>query len=317
MQEMRAGGQTIRLQNPVADHFPGFIFGNATHCDAVVPMGDAAGKHVVICGAGPTLADHAAAWCPGADEVWGCNSALNYLTANGHRVTHGITVDQTPQMVEEWQAAPDVDYLLASTVHPHLTEYLLAQGRRLRFFHNYVGIKEKPVIHEGRAIDFENWLYCTLYPPTVVAGAGLNTVTRAIDVALFRGFARITVLGADCALRATAPLPDGVAQFSPEHLEWLKTSVVMHADGGHALRSGATATTIEGEIDGRHWLTKPDMMISATFLTQMAWAYPERITLIGDTLPVALLGKDQAFLDRLPHLSDSSGRPVRYTKTDL
>jgi hypothetical protein len=91
----------------------------------------------------------------------------------------------------------------------------------------------------------------------------------------------------------------------------------MHADGGHALTSGATSTTMGGEIDGRYWETKPDMLITAVWMAQMKQALPDRIDLIGDTLPNALVDKDQAFLDRLPALTGSDGKPVRYSPTIL
>ena len=157
-------------------------------------------------------------------------------------------------------------------------------------------------------------LYSGLYAQTCRVGAGLNATTRGIELARWMGATQITVLGADCALKVMSPLPDGVARFSPEHLAWLRESVVMHADGGHALRSEATATTVEGDIDGRHWLTKPDMMISAVFLAQMVRAWEGRIVLVGDTLPNALAGKTDAELDRFPSLSGMDGKPIRYTR---
>ena len=62
---------------------------------------------------------------------------------------------------------------------------------------------------------------------------------------------------------APAPKPEE----GPEaHNRWLRESVVMHADGGHALTSGATAITLTGVIDGREWLTKPDMITELWYL---------------------------------------------------
>lgn len=349
------GGPSIQLQSPSADFFESFIIGNAEHCaelameylppfevhaleaqrlplyqklaeytrlqmqycptQMVVGQGSREGKSLVICGAGPSLADHAEEYCRGADEVWGCNSALTYLTTRGLPVTHGFAVDQTPEMLTEWASAPDVEYLIASTVHVHLTEYLRMKGRRIRFFHNYVGIKKPPVEwpdEKGvlKRSEYEDWLYALLFPGTVRAGSGLNAVTRAIDVALVMGFETITVLGADCALRVTKPMPEGCLVGSPEHVAWLKESVQMHADGGHALASNATMMTLDGEIDGRKWTSKPDMLISAVFLVQLARKFPQ-ITLVGDTLPNALALKDDAFLDRLPALVDTKGKRIK------
>ncbi len=271
------------------------------------------GQSVVICGAGPSLADHAAL-CNDADQVWGCNSALPWLIEHGYKATHGFTVDQTPAMVNEWETAPDVEYLVPSTVHPHLTEYLTAKGRRTTWFHNYCGIKGPPQtwpMPDGQlyTAEYEDWLYFLLYPSTFRAGSGLNTVTRAIDVATFMGFSKITVLGADCALRVTAPKPDA-PMGSPAYTRWLTEHTVMHANGDHALAHGATAVTMEGEIDGRVWVSKPDLLISAVWLEKMRRNMPDRLFFVGDTLPVALREKSNTFLMRMPNLVDSNGDAI-------
>lgn len=272
----------------------------------------AKGQHLVLCGAGPSANQHAAEWCPQADQIWGCNSALTWLHDNGYKPTHGFTVDQTPEMLNEWRSTPDVEYLLASTVHPHLSELLHARKRQIRYFHNYVGIEHRPVEMDGEIIPYEAWLYQILYPSTLQCGSGLNSVNRALDLAIFMGFARITILGADCALRVDAPAPKPEEGIEA-HNRWLRESVVMHADGGHALTSGATAITLTGVIDGREWLTKPDMIISAVHLEKARQAHnrrtPGRVVLIGDTLPNALKDKPDDYLSRLPALIDGDGKP--------
>jgi hypothetical protein len=279
----------------------------------VVEQDSAQGKTLVLCGAGPSLKDDAADWCKKGDQVWGCNSALTWLAKNGYPVTHGFTVDQTPQMLEEWAKGPDVEYLIATTVHPHLTEYLLAEKRRVTWFHNYVGINKPPVQIGERTMEYEDWLYTLLFPGTVRAGCGLNSVTRAIDVAMFMGFEKIYVLGADCALKVKRPAPADAVVGSEAHKAWLEQETVMHADGGNALASGATACTLSGDIDGRHWVTKPDMMVSAVFLVRMKRRYGRRLTLVGDTLPNALKNKPDSFLDRLPSLVDHNGNVIKIT----
>lgn len=358
--------QKITLLNPVSDHFESFIVGNATICQRIPPhpgpmcparpggqladpdcsrmaqQDSAAGQRLILCGAGPSLADAAAEWCPQGDQVWGCNSAATWLYGQGHKVTHGFTVDQTPHMVAEWSDPPPLEYLLATSCHPHLAELLSAKGRRFTWFHNYVGVKGKPVEYgvcttcgavvnqpaalplpdaggeptcphthiERRRESYEDWLYMALYPPTVRAGSGLNSVNRAIDVALFLGFREIVVLGADCALRVSKPCPPDAPPGSPAHRRWLQECTVMHADGGHAMASGASMMTMDGVIDGRTWTSKPDMLVSAVWLVKQARAYPGRIRLVGDTLPVALQDKPNDFLLRLPTMVDSTGRPM-------
>ena len=279
----------------------------------IVRQNSAKGQHLILCGAGPTLRQHAAEWCPRGDQVWGCNSAVTWLASMGHKVTQAFTVDQTPQQIEEWGSAPDVEYLLATTVHAHMTEFLLGRGRtRIKFFHNFVGIKKAPVSWDGKTIGYEDWLYQLLFPPCVRAGSGLNSVTRAIDVARYMGFARITILGADCAIQTRKALKPGAKMGSPAHARWLRESTVMHADGSNAVRSGATAVTLEAIIDGRKWVTKPDLAISASWLVQMCRRFPE-IELVGDTLPNAIYAKPMEFLDQLPHLTDSANNIIRFT----
>jgi hypothetical protein len=343
--------QEIKLLSPQTNNYGAWIVGNAQHCDKVVEQDSAKGQHLVLCGAGPSLAEHADEWCPKADQVWGCNSAMTFLYERGHTVTHGFAIDQNPEMVQEWASAPPVEYLVASTVHPHLVEYLLAKGRSLTFFHNFVGIQQRPVAYaychscdgtadykteicpacnvamERQACSYEDWVYQSLYPGTIRAGSGLNAVTRAIDVARFMGFAKITVLGADCAIRTKSEPPEGLQVGTKEHMDWLRSETVMHADGGSALASNATPVTLDGVIDagtpdetvrpghGRRWLTKPDLMISAVWLQKMARQLPE-LELVGDTLPVALLGKDDAYLSRLPKMVDSSGQDIQFTVED-
>lgn len=276
----------------------------------MVEEGSAAGQHIVLCGAGPSLAEHIAEWAPQADQLWGCNSAMPWLLAQGYRATHGFTIDQTPMMLAEWASVPEVEYLVASTVHPHLVELLHSRGRTVRFFHNYVGMPGEPVeAADGTLLCFEDWLYSGIFPSCVRAGVGLNAVPRAIDVARYMGAARITVLGADCALRLTAPKPDA-EMGSPERQRWLREHTVMHADGGSALASGATPITFGGLIDGRHWETKPDLVITAQALREMADLDPERIRLIGDTLPNALTGQSAEFLARLPKLTNARGEVI-------
>jgi uncharacterized Rossmann fold enzyme len=303
-------------------HRPAFAFAeNATFHDFVLPYAQrfvvqpnsATGQHVVICGAGPTLREHASEWCPKGDQVWGVNSALPWLVKQGHHPTHGLTVDQTPQMCAEWASAPDVEYLIASTVHPHLTNLLASRERTMTFFHNFVGIRKPPVawvnaVGVTETMAYEEWLYALLYPSTVQAGSGLNSVTRAVDVAQFMGFERITVLGADCCIKFRGKPRHDLQVGSEQHRQWLRTKTVMHADGGHAMASDATPVTIGGEIDGRYWLTKPDMAISAQWLMKMARYSNGQVQLIGDTLPNALALKDDAFLERLPNFVDSEGR---------
>ncbi len=325
---------TITLRNPVSQNFAPYIFGNATQCDRVVTENSHTGQTVVICGAGPSLADTAAKFCPRGDEVWGCNSAAVWLYEQGHKVTHGFTVDQTAHMTAEWADAPPLKYYLATSCDPRLCEYLTKREREVTFFHNYVGVTGGPVSYgvctacndmsdadlpccpkcgstdvDRQTVSYEDWLYACLYPATIKTGSGLNATTRAIDLALFMGFKKIYVLGADCALKVLKPRPANAPQGSPEYMRWLTEDVVMHADGGHALASDASSLTLEGYIDDRYWLSKPDMMVTSQWLRSMKLTLGSRISIVGDTLVRAILNKSDEYVARLPNMIGLDGKP--------
>jgi uncharacterized Rossmann fold enzyme len=260
----------VLLENPSRQHFAENIVRNARGVKVVRPK-VARGKHLVICGAGPSLEENYPIAHAG-DEVWACNGALNWLVEHDHRVTHGFTVEQKQGLAELWWEAPAVGYLLASSVHPDLVAQLERWGRPIKFFHNLLDLPEQDA------------LYRRYWPSTVVAGAGLNAVTRAIDVATYMGFRQITIVGADCAMR------DGA----------------IHVGGGTPEQDECSPVTMEAEIDGRRWVAQPDLWISANWLVRMARASRGRIRLVGDTLPNALKDKPVEYLDRLPHTYDKA-----------
>jgi len=114
---------------------------------------------------------------------------------------------------------------------------------------------------------YELWLYSAFYEVTAMVGSGLNSVTRAIDLAGFMGFDKIYVVGADSAIRIKRPRPD-VPFGSPEHMRWLRDDTIMHADGGSALASEATPVKLVGEIDGG---LCPLVVPIADKLTDLCW----------------------------------------------
>jgi hypothetical protein len=254
------------------------------------------------------LARMAKEYCTPDRDVWGCNSAAVWLHQNGYHVTHGFSVDQTTEMLVEWKSAPPIEYLLATTVHTHLTEYLISKGRKVRFFHNYVGLQGEPVTIDGETMGYEDWMYCVMYPSSIRTGSGLNSVNRAIDLSLFCQYDKVYVLGMDCAIEITAP-PPPVPQGHPEYLKWLEKETVMHANGDSSVHNGASSLTMYGEIDGIPFLTKPDMIVSAVWGVKVEQLY-DRISIVGSPLIDALRTKDDDFLKRLPTLQNHHGETL-------
>jgi hypothetical protein len=283
--------QTIILQTVPGDQIPPHIILNARcrNCDRLhtyaelpeeayyacqceepdqVPvfgtLNEFDGDTVAICGAGPSLND-AYRVIRKATHVWGCNRAANFLESRKWKLTHAVGIDAGTAMYEDCWATPpkvSIEYILASNVHPRLVDELLTAGQRVRFFHSIRG-----------GIDEEVQWYTNFFPPCPIVGQGLNVVNRAVELAMFLGYKRVYVCGADNALG---------------------DSDTMYADGSS--RDGQVI--LNGEVHGRKWRTTPDMLMSATNLARMKWAYGGRLELVGNTLPRALSLTDDKFLDK-------------------
>jgi hypothetical protein len=189
-------------------------------------------------------------------DVWACNWSLQYLLGRGDYVTHGVAVDGTLGMLKDWPHPYPVSYLLASSVHPDLVRSLA--GRPVTFFHSYRGFPGETELYQ----------YC--WPSTVRVGLGLTVVPRAVALAIWMGYRRITVLGADCALGPNdAVRPNG--------------QTPKEAYGGDPLIFRGA------RFGGRPWNSLVDLIESATSLRRAADMWP-KVRLIGDTLPNALKG---------------------------
>jgi len=256
----------IQLANPVQEHLRAYITTNrATEPLEVVQPNVFTGKSLALCGAGPSLRDET---IRGADEIWACNSALPYLVASGAKVTGGVGIDQTPGLLREWGDPPDVPYYVASSCDPYLIQHLQAKGRRVIFFHNHVGCDSD----EGAEFD----LYNETWPYMAMVGEGFSVVSRTIGLAQWMGFERVDVYGADCC-------------FGPDDLA--------HANGDSAETAYHRPMLMEATMGDRHWRTRPDMLMDAVHLVRRARRASGVIRLMGDTLPVWLLGKPETFLD--------------------
>jgi hypothetical protein len=322
---MTAPTATIKLEMPNQSGLLEHLKANARWATPknVIQKNAGDGKRVVICGAGPSIADnHAAIRTTPAHQVWGANSGLTYLVDHGLPVTHGITVDASPEMytdVNEWQRTfPGIIYLVSSGVDPLLIPHLRKANRPYRIFHSYLGVQNpegwiKPASWTPPAPGMdglEMYLYQTIYPPTVQVGYGLNTVPRAICLALWMGFKTITVFGADCACAPGAgSMP---ALNGADYTAWLET-LKLYPDGrsdpvqGTPAKYGPNAVMSQGQIGGRWWHTRPDMLISAQHLVHLALMYPGRVVLMGDTLPNALLAmpseERDTYMKTMPNLN--------------
>lgn len=272
----------VRLVAPDDADVPKTIRANAKTAKragygVVGERGSAKGQRVIIAGSGPTLTDeepwhhllHAA-----ADQIWACNWSLPFLLGRGLPVTHGFAHDGTVGMLEDWPTRYDVHYLVASCLHPTVLASL--KGSPVTFFHSYRGFKG------------ELQLYRKAWPPSVQIGNGLNAVNRAVGLALWMGYDRITVVGADCALGA-----QDAVRCNGQTVE-------------QAYHSRQPIVT--GIVQGRIWRTVPDLLFSATDLRGLENEF-SAVQLVGHTLPNALEEYTDSALDDLAHF-DAAGQLV-------
>jgi hypothetical protein len=313
---MTAVGCDLRMPNMA--HFERFIRTNAKRTKGkMLRAGSRAGQKVVICGAGPSLRDALPALREllgkpnSPTELWACNSALPYLRGEGVAVTHALTIDQGEEMLrpEEFgQIVPRVTYLLSTATHPNLSAFLRRANARIRWFHSFCGVPNP----DGWAGEYpyETTLYQTLFEPSVQVGHGLNSVPRAVCLAMGLGFADIAVYGADCAcVPDSAPMPDPNTG-EDVYDAWL-AGLVFYADGRTASVFGRTPMA-EAVIDGRRWHTRPDMVVSAVHLLELVQASNGRVRLLGDTLPNTIASQGPGFLEQMPWLDNDIGRVVNF-----
>ena len=189
-------GEPIKFITTPGQDIPGHLCGNARcrndDCGIVLPCkceppnripmvqhNRYKGLTLVIAGAGPSLSK-AYREIKKADHVWGCNSAVNWLIDQNWKCTHGIAIDASPRMFGEvWIEPADIDYLLATTVNPLLTDHILKHDHKIEFFHSH------------RHSNDEEILCSMLFPAAPICVNGLNVANRAVELALWLGYKKI------------------------------------------------------------------------------------------------------------------------------
>lgn len=270
----------MELSSPVQAKLPAFVRANRVlfagdPLSEMVGPDEYIGKTIAVCGAGPSLNDER---IRGVTHVFACNSALQHLLRSGVKVHAAVGIDQSPGLLREWSDVPtDIPFYVASSCDPHLIQHLITKGCRLRWFHNMVGI------------DGELDYYKREWPtPMFAVGMGMTVVSRFVWVAQWMGFERIDIYGADCA-------------FGPND--------VAHANGESAAKAYGAPVIMEGETNGRVYRTRPDMLRDAVGLARMVQQSNGRFRLIGDTLPVQLLGKSEEYLNQVSRTLSPGERP--------
>lgn len=283
---------TMAFVNPAWAHQREYVIENARRCKRTLQGGEGEGLTVLICGAGPSLAT-AFDRCVEdfqPDAVWGCNSALKWLWTHHKPVSHGVAVAGEEGLLDDWQPFPPVQYYVSSGVYPVIPKMLEARHRKAWFFHITLG--------PNLGVEDEPRFYADRFPPALIVkpSGAFNITNVAVVLAIGMGFERIVVAGADCCFAASdAPRPDPLDPtldddaFHEQNLRW-KATHQMYVDGRDPITAfGPDVITPDGMIAGRHVVSRPDMLLSAVHLVELAKHFPERVILAGDTLPNFLL----------------------------
>jgi hypothetical protein len=258
----------IKFVNPNADNYERNIRNAAALNLPCIKKDQFTDKPIVIvAGSGPTLTDPEVladirAWVDKGAIIFACKAAIKILYDAGFTVDYAVSMDPGAHIAapNKIYKAPGTTHIIASSSDPELFEYL--KDEKVMIFHSATGYKD------------EVKLYNELFETSTCMGGGYNVVNRAVSAAFFMGAGKIVLAGTDCG--------------------WRKDQE-MYADGP-AHRAGVDMSD-HGIVDGREWMTRPDMLASGVALAKLAKKREGDIVFLGDTLPSKLVLKDDAFLD--------------------
>lgn len=187
-----------------------------------------------------------------------------------------VAMDPGEKQIKKTPLDPRVTYIVASSCHPRMFDYLLKGGANVVLFHSACGAATENLC--------EMEIYERYFPENCsyesVASGGFTVVNRAVAAAEWMGAKRIYVAGAPFGWR------EGEDYYAPTVTE----------PAGNA--SGPTLDD-QGRVDGKRWFSKADLLPSAMSLARKAKADPGRFHFLGDSLAAALASKSDAFLERV------------------
>jgi hypothetical protein len=238
-------------------------------------------KGVVVCGTAPSLVKASSLreikrLQSLGYKVFAVKQAIRILPEYGIIPDFSVAMDPGEKQIKKTPLDPRVTYLVATSCHPRMFDYLLKGGANVVLFHSACGAA------------FENLcemeIYEKYFPENCryesVASGGFTVVNRAVAVASWMGAKRICIAGAPFGWR------DDEDYYAPTVTE----------PAGNA--SGPTLDD-QGRVDGKRWFSKADLLPSAMSLARKAKASPGKFDFIGDSLAASLAAKSDAFLERV------------------
>ena len=273
------------------------------------------GEKAIICGSGHSLTDpqvlkeikekQNAGWL-----IVACKHAVRYLTEQDIKVDYSVTMDPGAHIARpdrKIYRSPGTTHIVASSSDPLLFDYLLSPMKYEDWLRSKTEAEQKRIL----LFDFDKWksgeltfpevpnhpedhpakiklfhsacgvkdevnLYKKLFKNADTMGGGYNVVNRAYSAMKYMGVSEFIFAGVDCGWR-------------------LDTTFYTHGDNP---QTGMDMSD-QGQIDGKEWRTRPDMMASAVSLVQEQRKPGAAITFLGDCMPRSLMTKEDAFLQKM------------------
>lgn len=201
--------------------------------------------------------------------------AVEYLhTKHGIVADYAVNMDPGPQEAGRTPALRGVTYCMASVCHPDLYGKMIRHRCAIQVFHSAAGfwvdvpggkVGEEHVYHAlWEHKDFDTM------------EGGVTVVNRAVSLMRFMGVPRVITIGADFGYR-------------PGHQHYVDFVKAAPIDGGKM--------SDEGQVDGKEWRTKADLLVSACHIAKLI--LDGYVTVIGDSLAASLAKAGRGMIDRV------------------
>jgi len=307
--------QAIKFERPHdAPSLMPFIEYSASLGLPVVEKGSNAGEKCLIVSTGPTLKNkevlRSIKHYAKTHTVIALKESIPYLKSKGVKVSYSVAMDPGGQrQITRTPIDKDVIYCVASSCNIEFFDYLLDAGCEIKVFHSACG-QGAPSYEKGMLVQIGEDEFSLVEGEYVLTTMGdgyevcpiVGMVKQEIEIykELFNGYADVMCGGFTVTNRALA-----LAKYMGfEEIVMAGTDFGWRKEGGsHYSDLVAVEThddqymTDQGVVDGTPWFTKPDQLASAVDVAKKI--KEGGVTVLGDSLAVALSKRDDEFLREL------------------
>jgi hypothetical protein len=236
--------------------------------------------------------------------------SIKFLKMKGVKVSYAVSMDPGGErQCKRTPREPDVIYCVASSCNPEFFDYLLEGECQINVFHSACG-QGAPTFDKGMLVqvgedDFavvEGEFVLTTMNEGLEVCPIISMVKQEVEIykELFEGYADVMCGGFTVSNRALA-----LAKYMGFHeiimagtdFGWRKEGGSHYSDLVQVATHDDQYMTDQGEVDGTPWFTKPDQLASAADVAKKIKA--GEVTVLGDSLAVALSKRDDQFLEEI------------------